>query len=243
MTTFGLVHDAWHGAWCWGLLASELRARGHDAAAADLPCDDPAAGAEEYARVVIQALEGRDPDLVLVGHSLGGLTIPVVAERLLAQHRPVRGMIFLSPLLPRVGRSLNQLRAEEPDRFMPGLAAGQVRHDDGSSSWQPHAAIATMYPDAPPPLAEWAAGRLRRQHWRITDEITPLQKWPGVEVTVIACGADAVVNPDWVRREARVRLGAEARVLPGDHSPFLTRPSELADLLLAAASSVSRRAA
>ena len=116
---------------------------------------------------------------------------------------------------------------------MPGFAAGQVGHGDGSSTWQPQAAIATMYPDAPPKLAEWAAQRLRRQHWQVTREITPLKAWPGSPVTVIACAADAVVNPDWVRRTAGVRFGAEARVLPGDHSPFLTRPGQLADLLLA----------
>ena len=64
--------------------------------------------------------------------------------------------------------------------------------------------------------------------------MTPLRAWPDAPVTVIACGNDAVVNSDWVRRAARVRLGAEAVLLPGDHSPFLARPAQLADLLLAA---------
>lgn len=250
MTTFGLVHGAWHGSWCWDLLAEQLRGRGHQAVAVDLPCEDPRAGAEEYAQVTIAALDsvaaldrvdGVDrvdglggADLVLVGHSTGGLIIPVVAERLAARGRDVRGLVFLAPFLPQPGLSADELRAYEPDRLMPGFGAGQVDHDDGSSTWQPHAAIATMYPDAPPKLAEWAAERLRRQHWQLTREVTPLKAWPGGRVTVIACAADAVVNPDWVRRTAGVRFGAEAHVLPGDHSPFLTRPGQLADLLLAA---------
>ena len=231
MITFGLVHGAWHGAWCWDLVAAELRERGYGAVAVDLPCDDPAAGAEAYARVVMDALAGAD-EVVLVGHSMGGLTIPVVA-----QERRVRAMVFVAGLLPVVGSSFDDGYAAEPDRLMPGLGAGQIPHEDGSSAWQPQAAIALMYPDAPPDRAEWAAARLRRQYWRVSQEVTPMRAWPAVPVTMIACGADAVVNPDWVRRSARVRFGAEAVVLPGDHSPFLARPSELVDLLVSAAES------
>ena len=237
MIIFGLVHGAWHGAWCWDLVVAELRRRGHGAVAVDLPCDDPDAGAEAYARAVLDALgaETHAEDVVLVGHSLGGLTIPVVAQAFAERGRPVRAMVFVAALLPTVGASFDDGHADDPDRLMPGLGAGQIPHEDGSSVWQPQAAIALMYPDAPPDLAEWAAARLRRQHWRVAQEVTPVRAWPPGGVTVIACGSDAVVNPDWVRRAARVRFGAEAVVLPGDHSPFATRPVELVDLLVAAA--------
>jgi thioesterase domain-containing protein len=116
VTTFGLVHGAWHGAWCWELLADELRQRGHEVVAADLPCDDPTAGAEAYAQVTIDALDGAGPDVVLVGHSLGCLTVPVVTQRLAAMDRPVRRMVLLAPILPRPGRSVDELRAEEIGR-------------------------------------------------------------------------------------------------------------------------------
>ena len=43
MTTFALVHGAWHGAWCWDRLIPELENRGHSVIAMDLPSDDPAA--------------------------------------------------------------------------------------------------------------------------------------------------------------------------------------------------------
>lgn len=69
MTTFGLVHGAWHGAWCWDLLAQELEARGHRAIAVDLPCEDSSAGCAEYAAAVVEALAGVGDDLVVVGHS------------------------------------------------------------------------------------------------------------------------------------------------------------------------------
>ncbi len=227
MTIFGLVHGAWHGSWCWDLVAADLRERGHLPIAVDLPAEDPDAGADAYAAAVAAALAAYDEDIVLVGHSYAGLTLPLVPGR-----RPVRRMVLVAPLLPQPGRSFNDVVAAEPEILMPGLSAGQLSHPDGSTQWQPPAAVATMFPDAPPPVAVWAADRLRRQHWQITREITPLERWPIVAVEVIACAQDAVVNPDWVRRTAMVRLGAAARVIPGDHAPYLSRPAELVDLIL-----------
>src|SRR5258706_16422590 len=112
---------------------------------------------------------------------------PEVGDPLAALGRQAWGMVCLAPLLPQPGSKSDQLQATEPDRLMPGFAAGQVGHGDGSSTWQPQAAIATMFPDAPPRLAEWAAQQLRRQHWQVTREITPLKTWPGPHVTVIPC--------------------------------------------------------
>jgi hypothetical protein len=194
----------------------------------DLPAADPGAGAEAYADAVLAAVAAYD-DVVLVGHVLAGLTVPLVAWR-----RPVRRMVLVSPVVAHPEVSFAEQLAVEPDMIMPGLAAGQSVDADGTSAWQPQAAIATLYPDAAPTTAEWAAGRLRRQAWRITRERSPLPAWPDTEVRMVACAHDGVVNPDWVRRAARVRFGVEASLLPGDHAPFLARPAELVDLIVAA---------
>ena len=226
MSTYGLVHGAWQGAWCWRPLAEVLRSRGHTVIAMDLPAEDPAAGATRYARVVAGALAGAGDEVILVGHSLGGLTIPLVAGL-----RPVRRLVYVAPLLPLPGYSHDDQLAADRAILRRGLGAGQVGHEDGSSSWLPGPAIEIMYPDAPPELAAWAAKRLRRQCWTITAEVTPLAAWPDVPVTVIACAGDRVVDPQRVRAHARERLGVDALELPGDHSPYLSRPEALADLL------------
>ena len=75
MATFVLIHGAADVGWYWHLLEAELRARGHDTVAPDLPCDDDAAGLDEYVDTVREAIGDRT-DLVVVGHSLGGFTAP-----------------------------------------------------------------------------------------------------------------------------------------------------------------------
>src|SRR5437764_9043882 len=100
MAVFGLVHGVCAGGWCWELLTPYLEAAGHDGVAADLPCEDPAATFSDYAGVVDEALGSASEDVVLVGHSTGGLTIPLVAAR-----RPVRELVFLCGLIPEPGRS------------------------------------------------------------------------------------------------------------------------------------------
>jgi pimeloyl-ACP methyl ester carboxylesterase len=227
MTTFGLVHGGWHGAWCWQLLAAELDQAGHRAVAVDLPCEDWEAGLDDNADVVAAALDGVEDDVVLVGHALGGITIPVVAAR-----RPVTRLVFLCALLPEPGRSLDQTlsgeRAWSTDEW---LNAPRVAHEDGSVSWEPEGAMPAFYHDCPEDLARWAASKLRRQVWKTTRQPSPLERWPDVPSSYVLFTEDQAIAPKWARQVARERLGVEAIELAGGHSPMLSRPQELAGIL------------
>ena len=92
----------------------------------------------------------------------------------------------------------------------------------------PNTATELFFHDAPASLAAWATKRLRPQSYRIFNETSPLTTWPDVESRSIVCRDDRAINPDWVRAAARERLGVEAIEIDGAHSPFLTRPVELA---------------
>ena len=225
MTTFGLVHGAFHGAWCWKRLVPELEARGHRALTVDLPIEDPSAGAEAYAAAAIAAFGDVD-DLVLVGHSIGGLVIPVIA-----QARPVRGLAFLCALLPRPGRSHDDVLAEEADMALPGPQDATYQSDDGATHWRPEAAEHWFFADCPRGVAVSAARRLRGQFWLVAQEVTPLRAWPDVARQYILGVTDPAINPEWSRRAARDVLGVEAVELDTGHSPFLSDPGALAAAL------------
>jgi pimeloyl-ACP methyl ester carboxylesterase len=227
MTTFALVHGAWHGAWAWERLIPELAGHGHAAIAVDLPCDDPEAGCAAYAERVVAATTTAGDDLVLVGHSLGGLALPLVAAA-----RPARKLVYLCALLPRPGLSLVQQLEAEPEIFTPGFGTGLARDELGRSYWEDEDAAAdVLYGGCPRQLASWAIPRLRPQARRPSVEPCPAQL-PEVDSVSLFTSDDAVINPAWSRAAALDRLGSKAVELPGGHSPFLARPGELAEVLL-----------
>jgi len=221
-----LVHGSYHGAWCWDFLRPELERRGHRVITMDLPISDPTLGAADYAKTIEDALDA-DTEPIVVGHSMAGLVIPLVAA-----HRPVRRLVFLAAFLPAPGKSANDQRATEPiDGRVPPSSAEWT--DLGDDVWMvgPTTATELFFHDAPAAVARWATQRLRAQSYGVLKEITPLAAWPDVESRSIVCRDDRAINPAWVRAAARERLGVEAIELPGAHSPFLTRPRELAQVL------------
>ncbi len=222
-----LVHGAYHGAWCWELLRPELERLGHRAIAMDLPISDPSLGAADYAITVegaLDAIPNPAGELVLVGHSMGGLVVPLVAAR-----RPLHRLIFLAAFLPAPGRSANQQREEEAIDARVEPTSSEFT-DLGEDVWMvgPRTAKEIFYHDVRPRIARWATDRLRAQCYRTMSEITPLEAWPDVECRSIVCADDHTIDPGWVRAAARKRLGVKAVELPGGHSPFLSRPAELA---------------
>lgn len=227
-TTFALVHGGWHGPWCFERLAPELEARGHRVVAIDLPCDDPTATFVTYADVVVEALEAEAGEVVLVGHSLAGYTIPLVAAR-----RPVHRLVYLCSLIPIPGCSFVEQLGIEPDMLLPEYQAGLSKPDaDGSRRWiDEGVARQIFYADCDEGDAHAAYERLRPQSQRPYVDTWPLDAFPSTPRTYIVCNDDRIVNPGWARQVAHNRLDAELVELPGSHSPFLSRPSELAAIL------------
>jgi pimeloyl-ACP methyl ester carboxylesterase len=225
--TIALVHGSYHGAWCWDRLRPELEALGHDVVTMDLPISTPGLGAAEYAEVVVDALAGVESPPVVVGHSMAGIVVPLVAAQ-----RPVRRLIFLAGFLPQPGRTLNEQRSAEP---IDGRVASATAEwtDLGGDVWMvgPNTATELFFHDASPEIAGWATQRLRPQSYAVMNEVTPLESWPAAESRTIVCTDDRAINPDWVRSASRERLGTDAVEIGGGHSPFMTRPAELARLL------------
>ena len=233
---FGLVHGAWHRGTCWELLAAELDGRGFASVAVDLPADQAEAGVADYAATVTAALQEAEGPVVLVGHSLGGLTIPVVAAR-----RPVVLLVYLCAALPDPGHSFAE-QQRDPDgatmmtsAYRDEYRLGQVVLPDGCTTWPPGLAREVFYHDCPPGVADQAVRLLRPQGTTPMRETTPLTAWPDVPAEYILGREDRVFAADWSRRVAAQRLGVTARELPGGHSPFLARPADLAGELLNAA--------
>ena len=222
---FALVHGAYHGAWCWDLLRRELERDGHSTSAVDLPCEDPDAGAARYADVVVEAIPKGSAGVVLIGHSLAGLTIPVAATM-----TPALMTVYLCALVPVPGLSFDAQEVHIGTGFQASEPA--IANADGSASMPVARAIESFYQDCDPLIAGDAAARLRRQFWRATQEVTPLREWPALSSAYILCTEDRMVSSAYSRRASNEVLGIEPLEMPGGHSPFLSRPRELAAILV-----------
>jgi pimeloyl-ACP methyl ester carboxylesterase len=222
VATVGLVHGAWHGKWCWDRLTPHLEALGQRVVAVDLPAEDATAGLTRYAELTAERLRDAD-DVVLVGHSLGGAAIPLVARL-----RPVRHLVFLCALVPEPGKSATD-RYREEDVFVPGFAGNTETREDGASFWSDRAAaIRCFFHDCHPADAEWAVERLRPQSAAPRSEPWPQAAIPNVERSSILCRDERCISPVWSRRMSTEQLGVQPIELDGGHSPFLSRPAELA---------------
>jgi pimeloyl-ACP methyl ester carboxylesterase len=227
MAFFVLVHGAYHGGWCWSRLVPELERLGHRAVAPDLPCDDPTAGHAENVAAVLAAMDeaGAGTDVVVVGHSLGGFTGPLVAEQ-----RIVRRLIFLCTA-PVIGAGVaEELRARMVTERYGAMV--RFRDEDGRSLMSARDAWDGFYHDCDDATAAWAIARLRPQAARPLTEPWPLTSWPDVPRSVILTRDDRAIRLDAGQEAGRLIMdGAEPIVIDGSHSPFLSRPAELAQLL------------
>ena len=221
MTTFVLIHGGGDVGWYWHLLEAELRSRGHDVVAPDLPCDDDSAGLGEYADAVVEAVGGRR-DLVVVGQSYGGFTAPLAADRL-----PVKVLVLLAAMIPSPG--------ETPEDWWSNTGYSQAAKEqaarDGGETGSDDPFV-SYYNGVPRALAEEALSRAREESSTAWVMPWPLDAWPDVPTKFVLCTDDHLFPPDFLRRLAAERLGIIPDEIPGCHCVALSHPKELADLLV-----------
>src|SRR5262245_61002957 len=227
MATFGLVHGAWHGAWCFERLTPHLEEAGHETLAVELPSDRPGTTCSDYAALIVRALDGAEDDVVLVGHSFAGLTIPLVAAI-----RPIGRLVYLAALIPKPGMSMTeQFEAGEEAIIFDG--GRELNPEESLSYWvDREAAVGAMYQDCEAADAESAWSRLRPQSRAAQNEVCPLEAFPDTPADYLVCADDRLASNEWGRGTARERLGVDAIEIPGGHSPSISRPDRLAETLL-----------
>jgi pimeloyl-ACP methyl ester carboxylesterase len=219
MTTAVLVHGAWHGAWCFDRVVEALRALGIDAIAVDLPGhgDDigPLGDLHTDAACVREVLDGLDGDCVLLGHSYGGAVITEAGV-----HPNVRHLVYLTAFALDAGESCSSM--------VPILATIPAE-DDGTSTLERDFAAAIFFHDCDDATTGRALGRLGPQPVvTLTDEPRAVA-WRELPSTYVVCREDRAL-PEEVQRLMAKRC-TNVVDWPTSHSPFLSAPDRVADLL------------
>jgi pimeloyl-ACP methyl ester carboxylesterase len=203
MTTIALIHGGGDSASSWQLVVAKLRELGHAPVAIDLPSEDPQASWPEYADAVAASVRGCT-DLVVVAHSLGGFTGPLVCAR-----APVRQLILVAAMIPTPGALAGKYWRES--------GYGNVQFDDD-----------TFYHDLSPAAVELAKRSERAQEGKPMQDPWPLSAWPEVRTRYLLAKNDRAFPAAVSRGLVRERLGIEADEIDTGHCVHLARPEELA---------------
>ncbi len=221
-----LVHGAWHGPWCWDRVTGGLDAAGVSWASPDLPSCSAAsegAGLVEDVREVERVLDGLpgDEPVVLVGHSRGGLVISEAGS-----HERVDRLVYLCAFLLEPGEDVGPMVA---DTVMPVI---DFERTPNGPIGTPRGAEAApvFYNGCSEGDTTWALERVRPMHMGGPPVEPPRLAWATTPSTYVVCAQDQAIPAEHQRRMAA--RATEVVEWDTGHSPFLTEPQRLVDLLV-----------
>jgi pimeloyl-ACP methyl ester carboxylesterase len=238
MATYVLVHGAMHGAWCWEKILPMLEAEGHRVIAVDLPGHGgdrtPVSGMtlEANAERIAEAIEQADEPVILVGHSMGGISVTQAAE--LVPDR-IEKLVYLTAFLPEDGQSLPDLVAGDPDDLVQKNLV--VDEEAGTGIVAEYALKEAMYEECSDEDIASTSTRLVPESLQAM--VTPVaiteERAGSVPRVYIECLRDKAIPIAKQRLMHTTRGVDQVLSIDTDHSPFLSRPRELADHLLSLA--------
>jgi pimeloyl-ACP methyl ester carboxylesterase len=230
MAVFVLVHGAWHGGWCWSRVAPLLREAGHqihtptltglgEGAAPPMPSVD----LDTHVRDVVDLLASGDlREVVLVGHSYGGMVITAVACRVPER---LAHLVYVDAFVPEDGQSALDLVAPERAAWF------RERARTVGGGWLVPALPLELWGLIDAADVEWAAPRIRPQPLGTLAQPLRLGGGDPASFPRTYIGTDHVSFRRFAER-ARQEPGWRSRHLATGHDAMITRPRELAVLLL-----------
>lgn len=231
MSTFVLVHGAWHGAWCWHKIVPRLEAAGHTVATLDLPAHGTdttpieEVTMDDHVERVGAVLEAQSEPAILVGHSMGGAIITQTAE---AYADEIDTLVYLTAFLLDDGEALLEYaEADEESVVTQNLV---VDEDEGIATVADDALREAFYADCDNTDVTLATSLLRPEP--LAGLVTPMQTSNGnfgsLPRVYIGCEQDNAITPA-TQETMRDRLPCdEVRSIDSSHSPFLSEPETLA---------------
>lgn len=242
MAGFVLIHGSWHGGWCFDPVAEILRARGHTVVAPTLPgmggtAEEMAAvtldGWGEFAAQHCRELKGQGiGPVVLAGHSRGGLVVSTAAER---DPHAMDALVYICAMMLPSGLSRAEFKElEGPNPAFDGII-GKVHGGIATIIDTKNAAEVFAQVSPPELVADVLPRLLAEPHAPRSQKVvvTP-ERWGSLPRTYVECTLDRTIPLDSQQRMIAMSPSAKVVTLEADHSPYLSKPQELADALEAA---------
>jgi pimeloyl-ACP methyl ester carboxylesterase len=236
MTTYVLVHGAWHGGWCWRRVADRLRKAGHKVFTPTMTglgdrahLNSPDIDLNTHIQDICAVFEAEEIDrAVLCGHSYGGMVITGVADRLADR---IRAIVYLDAFIPEDGQSLFDIQGPERVKMFHDLA------DQSGDGWRVPPVSAEYFAVKTPEDAAWVDRRCVAQS--IATYETPVRRG-GADQAIprkIYIRAESYPNSNFGPFAERTKgdPGWEYHGVASGHDIMVDKPDELTEILLGAA--------
>lgn len=233
MSTFVLVHGAWHGSWCWTKVVPLLEGQGHRVEAIDLPGhgrSDSIPPSEitmqTYVDHVIRVIDRQTEPVILVGHSMGGSVISQTAE-----YRPdkIKVLVYLTAFLLPSGKSI--FDADQGGNVLEPYV--EVSEDGYGLTLSGEGLKPIFYNQCADEDIEFAKTRMVVQS--TIPPGTPLatteHNFGRVPRIYIECLNDQAITPAFQKSMYSDIPCAQVLSIEADHAVFFSAPNKLASLL------------
>jgi pimeloyl-ACP methyl ester carboxylesterase len=229
LATVVLVHGACHGAWCWHKVVAGLTDRGIPTVAIDLPghgeSTEPLGDLAADAAALRATLDRVGPSVVCA-HSYGGAVITEGA----AGHPDVGHLVYLTAFVLNPGESTMAAAPDGAESDRPTKLGDAIQFaDDGTMRFAGPAVVDALYHDCSPEDVAFALAHLGPQNLSEVSGVATRAAWQDIPSTYVVCTEDHALAPELQRRLA-ARTGTVVE-WPTSHSPFLSRPDLVVDLL------------
>lgn len=236
MSTYVLLHGAWHGAWCWNKVTPLIKSEGHSVCTPDLPGhgkNRPTSGvvtAADYVNSLRDLIVQQNQQVVLVGHSMGGMVISQVAE-LVPEH--ISTLVYLSGFLLENGQSINDFENQVDGSIVaPNLV---LSRDKSSFSVPENIVRDAFYSDCNETDYQYALANIQPQP--ALPFLAPVNisdaRYGSVPRVYIECLQDRAIPVSAQRLMYERTSCRNVFSLDSAHSPFFSVYNQLADILLA----------
>ena len=229
-----LVHGAWHGAWCWAALQSELDRLGVPSLAVDLPGHgaslEPLADLAADAALVTGVLSRIDGPVVLVGHSYGGAVITEASDTA----SNVAHLVYVAAFVPDVGETVIGMSQTLPPA--ESLLSKAMVVDGVTSTVVPELAHGAFYGHCDPTASATFTARLSAQPFATFTQPLTAAGWKSIPSTYIRCTDDQAIPI--IQQDEMAKRCTTIETLDTDHSPFASMPAETAGIIAAIARSM-----
>ncbi len=237
MATYVLIHGAWHTGELLEDTAAPIRAAGHEVhcptLAGNRPGDAKTSGLDEAITSVTDYLDQHNlSDIVLMGHSYGGMVITGVADRMPDR---IRRLVYWNAFVPHDGESLNDM---VPEHYVALFDQISAQLGDGSVVLPFPIWREAFINDADGALAQAAYDKLNPHPYRTFTDKIALKAFPEIEVgkSYLNCQQDTALphSYPWHPRLSD-KLGLYRLVeMPGSHESCFTNPKLLGEKIMEA---------